>query len=415
MFRPLELFVGLRYTRAKRRNHFISFISLISMLGLALGVAVLITVLSVMNGFEKEVRSRILGATAHATISGLDGRLSDWTALRNELKGRAGIIASAPYIHSEAMLSRGSHVTGALVRGVIPSLESQVSVIAAKMIAGHLGDLREGRFGIILGIELARQLGVGIGDRITMVTPQANVTPAGVLPRLKRFVVVGIFEVGMYEYDSALALTNLSDAATLLRYGSSVSGLRLKLNDLFDAPLISRQLEQFLGPGYYVTDWTRQHVNYFRAVHTEKRVMFIILLLIVSVAAFNIVSTLVMLVTDKESDIAILQTMGASPRSIMAIFLVQGSLIGVLGVLLGTVGGITLALNVETIVPAIEQFFNVHFFPADVYYISDIPSDMHWSDVVSIAVISLILSVISTLYPSWRAARVRPAEALRYE
>ena len=415
MFKPLELFIGLRYTRAKRRNHFISFIALTSMLGIVLGVMALITVLSVMNGFEKELRNRILGVVAHATVSEADGVLRDWSALYGVLSHRPHVLGAAPYIDGEGMLSGSQGVSGTLIRGVLPGEESQVSDIGAKMVAGKLEDLRPGEFGIVLGKELALRVGAWVGDKVTVVTPQATVTPAGILPRLKRFTVVGIFEVGMYEYDNGLAVMALADAAKLFRMGDAVSGVRLRLDDLLHAPAIARELSAGLPPGYVVSDWTQQHVNFFRAVQMEKTVMFVILLLIVAVAAFNIVSTLVMMVRDKESDIAVLRTLGATPRSIMAIFIVQGSVIGVVGTLLGGIGGVLLALNVETIVPFIEHVFGVEFLKADVYYISELPSDLQWSDVVKICGVSLVLSLVATLYPAWRAARTQPAEALRYE
>ncbi len=415
MFTPYEVFVGLRYTRAKRRNHFISFISLTSMLGIALGVTALITVLSVMNGFEKELRERILGMASHATITALDGRLADWNGAREKALHHSDVIGAAPFVRSEVMLSQGGRVSGALLRGVLPEREPEVSEVGANMTAGTLDMLRPGEFGIVLGTELARYLGVWPGDRVTVVTPEAATTPAGILPRLKRFTVTGLFEVGMYEYDRNLALVHLEDAGRLLRLDGTVSGVRLKLEDLFQAPRVVREVAGELGGAFAVRDWTREHANFFRAVQTEKRVMFIILLLIVAVAAFNIVSTLVMTVNDKQADIAILQTLGATPRSIMAVFIVQGALIGVVGTLLGLAGGIALALNVETLVPAIERLFGIQFLSPDVYYISDLPSDLHWSDVQRITLMSLLLSLLATLYPAWRASRTQPAEALRYE
>lgn len=415
MFSPYEVFVGLRYTRAKRRNHFISFISLTSMLGIALGVTALITVLSVMNGFEKELRERILGMASHATVSALDGRLEDWRGAMKIASGNDEVIGAAPFVRSEVMLSRAGRVSGALLRGVLPEREPEVSEVAAKLVSGSLETLQSGEYGIVLGVELARYLGVWKGDRITVVTPEASITPAGILPRLKRFTVIGLFEVGMYEYDRNLALIHLDDASRLLRLDGAVSGVRLKLRDLFQAPRVVREVAGMLGGAFTVSDWTREHANFFRAIQTEKRVMFIILLLIVAVAAFNIVSTLVMTVNDKQADIAILQTLGATPRSIMAVFIVQGALIGIVGTLLGLAGGITLALNVETLVPAIERLFGIRFLSPDVYYISDLPSDLHWPDVGRIAVMSLVLSLLATLYPAWRASRTQPAEALRYE
>lgn len=415
MFRPLPLYIGLRYTRAKRRNHFISFISVTSMLGIALGVTALITVLSVMNGFENELRQRILGMTSHATIAAYQKPLVRWRELAEQAKQHPRVLGSAPYIQKEGMLIHATEVNGSLIRGILPEREPAVSSVGEKMITGRLEDLVPGEFGIILGVDLARILGVMSGDKVTLVTPSANVTPAGVLPRLKRFTVVGLFEVGMYEYDSAMALIHVEDAAKLFRMGNGVSGLRLKLDDMFLAPLVARELAKTIPGRYQISDWTRYHANFFRAVRTEKTVMFVILLLIVAVAAFNIVSTLVMVVTDKESDIAILRTLGLSPRNVILVFMVQGTVIGFVGTLLGLAGGVGLALNVETIVPAIEQLFNVQFLPADIYYISDLPSELHWDDVLKITGVSFCLSVLATLYPAWRASRTQPAEALRYE
>ena len=415
MFRPYELFIGLRYTHTKRRTHFISFISLTSMLGIALGVTALITVLSVMNGFERELRDRILGMASHASITTYGGQLRDWQGLAGQLAGHERVVAAAPYVRGESMLSNGKRVSGALLRGVLPALEGGVSDVVEHIRGGGIDLLHAGEYGIILGSELAIALGAGIGDAITVVSPQVSVGPTGIMPRLRRFTVVGIFEVGMYEYDRGVALVHISDAAKLFQLGDNVSGLRLRLDDIFAAPAVSRELAGQLQGDYRVEDWTRQHANFFRAVKTEKRVMFIILTLIVAVAAFNIVSTLIMVVTDKRSDIAILRTLGASPRSIMTIFIIQGVVIGVLGTVLGVAGGVGLALNVETIVPAIEKFFNIQFLAADVYYISDVPSELHWNDVWVMASVALVLSLLATLYPAWRAARTHPAEALRYE
>jgi len=415
MFRPLEVFIGLRYTGAKRRNHFISFISLTSMLGIALGVTALITVMSVMNGFEKELRQRILGMTAHATISGWGNRLGAWEEVRDLSLKHPRVLGAAPYIQREGMLGNGRQVSGALVRGVLPDEESKVSSVGGKMVQGSLSDLEAGRFRIILGSELAAILGVGLGDKVTVITPQATITAAGILPRFKRFTVVGIFEVGMYEYDRGMSLIHLDDAKRLFRTKGAVSGVRLKLDDLYAAPRIARELVAKMPHQYTVSDWTRKHANFFRAIRTEKTVMFVILLLIVAVAAFNIISTLVMVVTDKQSDIAILRTLGMTPMKVMRVFIVQGTVIGMIGTLLGLAGGISLALNVETIVPAIEQAFGVEFLPSDVYYISELPSDLHGSEVIGIGATAFVLTVLATLYPAWRAARTQPAEALRYE
>ncbi len=415
MFRPLPLYIGLRYTRAKRRNHFISFISLISMFGIALGVMALITVLSVMNGFEQELRTRILGMTAHATINGYLRPLTEWREAQAYALKNPEVVAAAPFIQQEGMLTLGQQVSGTVLRGILPEEERQVADIHEKMRTGSLEALKPGEFGIILGIDLARRLGASMGDKVTVVTPTANVTPAGILPRLKRFTVVGVFEAGMYEYDSALALIHLADAQVLFRMGEGVTGVRLKLNDLFRAPFVSRQLAQGLNDVFLVSDWTMQHANFFRAVRTEKTVMFVILTLIVAVAAFNIVSTLVMTVTDKESDIAILRTLGATPATIMRIFMVQGTLIGFIGTLLGVVGGVALALNVNGIVSTIEQLFHVQFMPANVYYINELPSQLELFDVLRIGGVAFVISMLATLYPAWRASRTQPAEALRYE
>lgn len=415
MYRPLQLFIGLRYTRAKRRNHFISFISLTSMVGIALGVTALITVLSVMNGFETELRHRILGMTSHATISGYQESLKNWHDLSEIADKHKNVVGSAPYIQKEGMLIHGQQVNGSIIRGVLPEEEPKVSDVGQKMVGGNFDSLEPGEFHIILGRDLARILGVMIGDKVTLVTPSANVTPAGVMPRLKRFTVSGIFEVGMYEYDSAMALIHLDDARRLFRMGEGVSGLRLKLDDLFRAPFVAREMANMVPGIYQVRDWTQYHANFFRAIKTEKTVMFVILLLIVAVAAFNIVSTLVMVVTDKTTDIAILRTLGATPRSILGIFMVQGTVIGFVGTLLGLIGGVSLALNVETIVPAIESLFGVQFLPPEVYYISDLPSELHWDDVAKITMVSFLISVFATLYPAFRASRTQPAESLRYE
>ena len=415
MFTPLPVYVGLRYTRAKRRNHFISFISLSSMLGIALGVTTLITVLSVMNGFEKELRERILGMTSHATITGLNGSLSDWRSLATQARQHEKVVGVAPFVEAQAMLTRGTAVRGVLVRGVRPDDEPKVSGIREYVVTGDFAALKSGGFGIILGRQVARALGARLGSKVTLVAPRATVSPAGVLPRLKRFTVVGVFEVGAAQYDSAVVLINMADAAKMFRIDGEASGLRIKLVDMFEAPRVSRELASSLGGRFWVRDWSEHHANFFRALKTEKTVMFIILALIVAVAAFNIVSALTMTVTDKESDIAILRTLGATPVTVMGIFIIQGTVIGLIGTLLGGAGGIALAGNVETIVPAIESLIGNKFLSSDVYYISEVPSDMRWPDVIRIMVLSFVLSVLATIYPAWRAARTQPAEALRYE
>ncbi|MCW8948715.1 MAG: lipoprotein-releasing ABC transporter permease subunit [Sedimenticola sp.] len=415
MYKPLELYIGLRYTRAKRRNHFISFISMISMLGIMLGVVALITVLSVMNGFHKEVRERILGMTSHATISSYQNNLEEWQEAMKLSTNHPNVVGQAPFIEAQTMLTNGQKVSGAMLRGILPEYESRVSEVGEHMIMGRLDQLEAGSFDIILGKELALLLGVSVGDKVTVVTPQIRVTPAGAMPRLKRFSVIGIFEVGMGEYDRGLALIHMQDAAKLLKMDKGVSGVRLKLDDLYLAPQVSRELAKGLPGVYRVSDWTQQHRNFFSALRTEKRMMSLILFLIVAVAAFNIVSTLVMVVTDKQSDIAILRTLGISPGSIMGIFMVQGATIGFIGTVLGIVGGILLALNLESIVKTIEQLFSVNFLDPNIYYISTLPSELKWDDVGMISISAFLITLVATLYPAWRASRTQPAEALRYE
>ena len=410
-----EFFIGTRYTRARRRNHFISFISFISVIGIALGMTVLITVLSVMNGFQREIRTRILGVASHVQLSGVDGKLADWRGAAKAAQGHDQVIATAPFVNAQGLLTNGSAVRGAYIRGVVPEHEDRVADIGKHMLSGRLDELKSGEYGIVLGVELARALGAIRGDKVVLVAPQGQVTPAGVLPRLRQFTVVGIFGVDHYEYDSGLALIDIEDAQRLFRFGDAVSGVRLKVKDLFRATEVSRDLSRSLGPDIYASDWTRQHANFFRAVQIEKRMMFIVILLIIAVAAFNIVSSLIMVVTEKQADIAILRTLGARPSSITRIFIIQGTLIGVVGTLLGLVCGISLALNVETVVPFIESVLGIKFLAKDVYYISDLPSDLQAADVIITAVVSFVLTMLATLYPSWRAAKTNPAEALRYE
>jgi lipoprotein-releasing system permease protein len=413
--KPYEFFVGLRYTRAKRRTHFISFISAVSMLGIALGIAALITVMSVMNGFEKEIRARILGAAAHIQVLGPERGIENWEGLAARVREHPGVVASAPFVQAQGLLSTGSAVRGVYVRGIVPQLEDQVADFSKHMAAGSLEALQPGSFGIAIGIGIARALQLRVGDKVTLISPQGQVTPAGLMPRLKQFTVVGIFALDHNEYDSALALVRMEDAQVLYRTEGNVSGVRLKVSDIDGAPRIARELAARMPPEVYLTDWTQQNVNYFRAIQIEKRMMFIILTLIIAVAAFNLVSTLVMVVTDKHPDIAILRTLGASPASIMKIFVVQGAVVGIVGTALGVVTGILLALNIDTVVPFVERTFGFHILSREVYYISELPSDLHWSDVWSVALVSLALAFVATLYPSWRAARVNPAEALRYE
>ncbi|MGD1826484.1 lipoprotein-releasing ABC transporter permease subunit [Chromobacterium violaceum] len=411
---PFEAFIGLRYLRAKRRNGFISFISLISIVGIALGVAALIIVLSVMNGFQKEIRGRILSVASHLEVSGYDGRLSGWRDAQAMLAKQPHVQAAAPFVSSQGLFVAYGNVRGGLVRGIDPALENKVVDVGRHMVAGKLDDLKPGGFGMALGVELARQLGVGVGDKVTLMTPQGNITPAGMVPRSKQFTVVGIFKVDMFEFDASLAMVNLRDAQVLERMGDAVSGVRLRLDDPMLAPQLKAELRPRL-PQLLVTDWTDTNANYFRAVQIEKRMMTIILTLIVAVAAFNLVSTLVMVVTDKQADIAILRTLGASPGSIMKIFVIQGSVAGVLGTLAGVASGVAIALNLDVIVPVIERIIGTKILSSDVYMIDYLPSDVQWGDVSTITVISLLLALFATLYPSWRAARTQPAEALRYE
>ncbi|GJM10977.1 MAG: cell division protein FtsX [Lysobacteraceae bacterium] len=413
MFKPLELFVGLRYTRSKRSNNFISFISIASMAGIALGVAALITVISVMNGFETELRERILGMVSHATLEARDG-LTDWPTALEVANQNPSVVGAAPYIEQETMM-QGRKVTGAIVRGVDPQMEPLVSEVADQMLVGSLDELQSGEYNIVLGIGLAIRLRADVGDSILVYAPQIRTSAIGVLPQVRKFKVVGVFEAGMHEYDSALAFMHMDDAARLFRLGEAVSGIRLKLDDLFAARRVARELTPQMPEAVMVVDWTQRNANFFRAVKMEKTVMFVILSLIVGVAAFNIVSTLVMVVQDKRGDIAILRTLGASPASILGVFMVQGILIGVIGTLLGTVGGIALASNVDVIVPWLERQFSVDFLSADVYYITDLPSELKMKDVLSICGLSFVLSALATLYPAWRGARTDPAAALRYE
>ncbi|SFU70231.1 lipoprotein-releasing ABC transporter permease subunit [Nitrosospira multiformis] len=410
-----ELFIGLRYTRAKRRNHFISFISLISLLGITLGMTALITVMSVMNGFQKEVRSRILGVASHIQVSGVDGTLTDWRRVAEEAQRHPEVEAAAPYIGAQGMISFDQSVSGVAVRGILPEMEDHVADLGRMMIDGRLENLAPGEFGMVIGRELARALGVFTGDKVVLISPQGQVTPAGIIPRLKQFTITGVFEAGHFEYDSGLVLIHLADAQKLYRMENQVSGVRLKLHDLFKAPQVAQELVPLISTDVYITDWTRQHANYFRAIQIEKRMLALILALIIAVAAFNIVSTLVMAVTDKQSDIAILRTLGASPRSIMKIFIVQGTWIGVVGTTLGVIGGVLLAYNVEAVIAMIERLFSVQFLSREVYYISEIPSDLQLDDVIAVAVVSFVLTLLATLYPSYRASKINPAEALRYE
>ena len=410
--------MGLRYTRARRgsgRNGFVSFIALTSVAGIAIGVWALIVVLSVMNGFQDELRNRILSVASHIEVRALTGGMADWQSVARAARANEHVKAAAPYVLGQAMLSQGESNRGVLIRGIDPAREDTVADIGRHMRVGSLSDLKPGAFGIVLGAEVARALGARLGDSVVVITPQGTVTPAGMLPRLKSFHVVGIFEVGMFEFDSGLALINIEDAQKLYQMGDTVSGVRLKLDDLFLAPRVAHDLTSLLPVDAEVRDWTLSHANFFRAVAIEKRMMFIILTLIVAVAAFNIVSAQVMVVTDKQADIAILRTLGASPASVLTIFIIQGALVGTVGMLVGVVAGIATALNIDVIVPAIEHALGIQFLDKSVYYITELPSQLQRGDVIIVAAIALALTLAATLYPSLRASKVNPAEALRYE
>jgi lipoprotein-releasing system permease protein len=414
---PFEWLVGLRYTRAGRRsgrNSFISFISLISMAGIGLGVAALIVVLSVMNGFQKEVRDRMLSVLAHIEVLDASGAMRDWQAVAKEAFMNKEVKGAAPYAEAQAMMTRDDILRGVMIRGILPQEEPKVSDVAAQVKRGRLDDLRAGEFNIVLGGELARAMHVQLGDKVTVIAPQGQVTPAGVLPRLKQFTVAGIFEAGHYEFDSSLAFIHLEDAEKMFRLDAP-SGLRLRIEDMQRAPQVAMSLSRILTGDVLIRDWSKQNRNWFAAVQTEKRMMFIILTLIIAVAAFNLVSTLVMTVTDKQADIAILRTLGASPASIMKIFMIQGALVGLVGTGAGVSLGVLVAQNVDVIVPFIERLLGVQFLPKDIYLISALPSDLRWPDVWTIGAVAVVLAFLATLYPSWWAARVKPAEALRYE
>jgi len=414
---PYEWQIGWRYTRAGKRssgNGFISFISMISMAGIALGVAALIVVLSVMNGFQRDVRDRMLSVLAHVEIFSPQGAMPNWQLTAKEALQNPQVVAAAPYVEAQALLTRNDAVNGVLLRGVEPSLEAHVSDIAADMKAGQLSDLKPGEFGIVLGGDLAAAMGVTVGDKITLVAPQGTITPAGMLPRLKQFTVTGVFVSGHYEYDSSLALIDMQDAEALFRL-SAPTGVRLRLKDMQLAPQVAHELAHTLSGDLYIRDWTQQNKTWFSAVQIEKRMMFIILALIIAVAAFNLVSSLVMTVTDKQADIAILRTLGAQPGSIMKIFVIQGMTIGLFGTLLGVALGSLIAAEIPVVVPMIEHLLGIQFLPPSVYFINELPSDLEAGDVLRIGLMAFVLSSLATLYPSWRAAKVRPAEALRYE
>jgi len=410
-----EFWIGRRYVKSRSSNGFISLISAISMLGIAIAVAVLIVVLSVVNGFERELKDRLLAMSAHATIEDPDGRLADWQLWADIAEGQEKVSASAPFINGQGLLVAGSRLSGVELRGIEPARESRVSGIDELVLQGELATLQSGSYNIILGVELADKLNVGMGDKVTATLAEGIVTPAGLVPRTRRFTVSGIYRVGMYEFDRRLAFINITDSQKLFRLADNVTGIRLSVSEIFDAPNIVREAALAGGGGVLVSDWTRRHINFFRSIQITKSILFVILLMVIAVAAFNIVSTLVMVVKDKQSDIAILRTAGATPGDILRIFMMQGSVIGGLGTVAGMVLGVLLSLNLESIVQFMEASFGVKFLAADVYFISDLPADLRIPDVVRICSIALALALLSTLYPAWRAARTLPAEALRYE
>jgi lipoprotein-releasing system permease protein len=412
---PYELRLALRYVRSRRQPRFVSFISFIAMAGIALATAVLIVVLSVMNGFETEVRDRILQVVAHASVSGLDGRVDDWGVLADAARANPATRAVAPYIDGQAMLVGASAIRGVQFRGIDPAAEAGVSAIGTLLTAGRLADLAPGGFGIVLGAALATELGVGVGDRVIVLVPEGITTPAGVVPRLRRFTVTGIFSAGMYEYDRSLALLHIADAGRLLRLGTAVTGVTLALHDPRRAPEVVREVALDYGGGVYVTDWTRQNQNVFRSIQLTRTIVFVILLLVVAVAAFNIVSTLVMVVRDKRREIAILRTIGSAPGSILGVFVAQGAIIGAVGTLAGVAIGVWGALNASAIAGLIERLAGFRFLAPDVYLISELPSRLEWLDVVQVGGIALLLALLATLYPAWRGATTAPAEVLRHD
>lgn len=416
MFKPLALYIGLRYTRAKRRNHFISFISLASMIGIALGVMVLITVLSVMNGFDFEIHNRIFSMTRQVTISSLTGEMTDWQAIEKIALQNKNVLGVAPFVSGQGMLSKDGMVHAVLISGILPAAEPQVSNMNSMMVQGSMTALKPGEFGIVLGKEIAADLAASVGDKVVLLTPQASMTPIGVVPRYKRFTVVGVFHVGEgFGYDATTAFINLVDAEKLFQTHQGVSGLNVKINDLYAAPRVSEELAAKLESNYIVNNWTSEYGPYFKAIQMEKTTMFVVLLFIIAVATFNLVSSLVMTVTDKQSDIAILRTLGASPRTVMAIFMVQGGIIGIFGTLLGVISGIIMALNAPELVKILEHVLHTHFISAGVYFINYLPSKLVWKDVWQIGIAALLMSLVATVYPAWRASKTQPAEALRYE
>lgn len=416
MFRPASVFIGLRYTRAKRRNHFISFISLMSMLGIALGVLVLITVLSVMNGFDREIKSRVFSMVPAITVGSMVDSIANWREVQGMIEKNPAVTATAPFVNGMVLLTHDGIVQPVMLTGVIPQQEKNVTELSQKMIQGQLNDLTSGQFGIVLGEDLASRLGVTVGDKITVLTPQVSLSLAGVVPRFKRFTVTGVFRAGSgFGFDASLAFIHLNDAQKLFRYGSSVTGVHVNIKNVYAVSQVSQQINAALGSGVRMVDWTEQFGALFHAVSLEKTMMFFILMLIIAVAVFNLVCSLVMVVNDKETDIAILRTIGATPNMIMKIFIVQGAIVGVVGTLLGVVGGVLLAWNVTDIVKGIEHLFHVQFLSSSVYFVNYLPSQLQFFDILKISVASLVLSLLATIYPAWRAAGTEPVEALRYE
>ena len=409
----VEYLIGWRYTRGKKDNHFISFVSLISILGIAVGITVIITVLSVMNGFKEEIRNKILDVVSHNTLSSLDGTIDDWELLRSDIENEPNVEAIAPFVEMQVMLMNGDKVRGAYARGIAPELEKEVSNITSYLKEGSLESLEPGLYRIILGHSLAFSLSAELGDKVTLISPQAAVTPAGVLPRMRSFVISGIFDTGLSEFDRGIVLLNLEDARRLARLEDKVNGIRLRLDDLFQSPEVSKSLNLQLGPHYWISDWTRNHRNFFRALEMEKLLLFLIMALIITVAAFNIISMLVMVVIEKQSDIAILRTMGMQPTQVMKVFITQGCLIGFMGNIIGVGGGVLLASYIEDLVTAIESATGFKFLSPDVYPITEVPSKLMESDVIVVATLTFVMTVLSTLYPAWRASRLKPAEVLR--
>ena len=410
-----EWLIGTRYLRSTHRRGFVSFVALMSVLGLMLGVATLITVLSVMNGFERELRNRILSVTSHGTLSGIEGSITDWRAIQQSAVKQPGVQAAVPYIEEQSMLSNGVYVAGATVRGVLPNEERKATGLAQSLTTGRLEDLEPGKYHIILGSALAEELHAKVGGQVVLIAPEGTATPTGVVPRMRRFLVTGIFKSGMYEFDRGLALVHLTDAARLYKLGDQVSGIRLSLHDPLQAPSLVVKIARDLGGGFYVSDWTRNHINFFRSIELTKSMMFVILLMIVGVAAFNIVATLVMIVKEKQTDIAILRTLGAGPPNILTTFAIQGVVIGLVGTLLGAGLGTVLSRNLQSLVASLERALGTHFLDASVYYMSDLPAYVEWTDVVRVCTVAFLLCAVATIYPAWRASRTAPAEALRHE